>query len=118
VTTILPRRSYSALLGRLLHDRTADKIAEVVSLIPRSAATIVPYDGRSRVRVLQERQAVKAAQDSGAAQETQPSSRGGPRPAGTAPFAMPSGDSTGPGRGQPGAVASGTAGEEISPIRR
>jgi len=38
VTTILPRRSYSALLGRLLHDRTADKIAEVVSRIPRSAA--------------------------------------------------------------------------------
>ena len=33
VTMILPRRSYSALLGRLLHDRTADKIAEVVSRI-------------------------------------------------------------------------------------
>src|SRR5580692_3653654 len=27
VTVVLPRRSYSALLGRLLHDRTADKIA-------------------------------------------------------------------------------------------
>jgi hypothetical protein len=55
VTVILPRRSYSAWLGRLLHDRTADKIAEVVSRIPRSAATIVPYDVQSRVRVLQER---------------------------------------------------------------
>jgi amino acid transporter len=60
VTVVLPRRSYSALLGRLLHDRTADKIAAVVSRIPRSAATIVPYDVESRVRVLQERQAAKA----------------------------------------------------------
>ena len=34
VTVVLPRRSYSALLGRLLHDRTADKIAAVVSRIP------------------------------------------------------------------------------------
>ena len=61
VTVVLPRRSYSALLGRLLHDRTADKIAEVVSRIPRSAATIIPYDVDSRVRVLQERQAAKVA---------------------------------------------------------
>ena len=54
---ILPRRSYSPLLGRLLHDRTADKIAAAVSRIPRSAATIVPYDVPSRVAVLQARQA-------------------------------------------------------------
>jgi amino acid transporter len=61
VTVILPRRSYSPLLGRLLHDRTGDKVAAAVSRIPRSAATIVPYDVPSRVRVLQERQAAKAA---------------------------------------------------------
>jgi hypothetical protein len=61
VTVILPRRSYSPLLGRLLHDRTADKIAAVVSRFPRSAATIVPYDVPSRVRVLQERQAMAKA---------------------------------------------------------
>ena len=61
VTVVLPRRSYSALLGRLLHDRTADKIAAVVSRIPRSAATIVPYDVESRVRVLQERHAANIA---------------------------------------------------------
>ena len=61
VTVVLPRRSYSALLGRLLHDRTADKIAAVVNRIPRSAATIVPYDVESRVRVLQERHAKMAA---------------------------------------------------------
>ncbi|HEX5302250.1 MAG TPA: amino acid permease [Streptosporangiaceae bacterium] len=65
VTVVLPRRSYSALLGRLLHDRTADKIAAVVSRIPRSAATIVPYDVESRVRVLQERQEAKMAAEAG-----------------------------------------------------
>ena len=67
VTVVLPRRSYSALLGRLLHDRTADKIAAVVSRIPRSAATIVPYDVESRVRVLQERLAAKLAAVDGTA---------------------------------------------------
>jgi hypothetical protein len=64
VTVVLPRRSYSALLGRLLHDRTADKIAAVVSRIPRSAATIIPYDVESRVRVLQERHAATMAAES------------------------------------------------------
>jgi hypothetical protein len=44
VTVVLPRRSYAPLLGQLLHDQTADKIARVVSRIPRSAATILPFD--------------------------------------------------------------------------
>jgi amino acid transporter len=61
VTVILPRRSFSPLLGRFLHDRTADKIAGAVSRIPRSAATIIPFDVSSRVGVLQERQAATAA---------------------------------------------------------
>jgi amino acid transporter len=56
VTAVLPRRSYSPLLGRLLHDRTADKIAAAVSQIPNAAATIVPFDVRSRLEVLHERQ--------------------------------------------------------------
>jgi hypothetical protein len=60
VTVILPRRSFSPLLGRFLHDRTADKIAGAVSRIPRSAATIIPYDVSSRVEVLQQRQAAAA----------------------------------------------------------
>ncbi len=57
VTAILPRRGYSPLLGRLLHDRTADKIAGVVSRIPHAAATIVPFDVRSRLEALHGRQA-------------------------------------------------------------
>jgi amino acid transporter len=66
VTVVLPRRSFSPLLGRFLHDRTADKIAGVISRIPRSAATIIPFDVESRVQVLQERQAAKAAKTGGA----------------------------------------------------
>jgi hypothetical protein len=60
VTAILPRRGYSQLLGRLLHDRTADRIASVVSRIPHSAATIVPFDVRSRVLSLHQRKAAQA----------------------------------------------------------
>lgn len=50
VTVLLPRRTYAPLLGRLLHDRTADKVARAVSLIPDAAATIVPYDVESRIK--------------------------------------------------------------------
>ncbi len=49
VTVLLPRRTYSALLGRLLHDRTADKMARAVSRIPGASAIIVPYDVGSRI---------------------------------------------------------------------
>ncbi|HEX7537740.1 MAG TPA: OB-fold nucleic acid binding domain-containing protein, partial [Dermatophilaceae bacterium] len=44
VTLVLPRRSYGAFIGRMLHDRTADDIAAAVSRVPGAAATIVPYD--------------------------------------------------------------------------
>ena len=57
VTVVLPRRGFSPLIGRLLHDRTADKIAAAVSRIPDAAATIIPFDVESRVRVLEARQA-------------------------------------------------------------
>ncbi len=50
VTVLLPRRSYAPLLGRLLHDRSADRIARVISRIPSAAATIIPYDVQSRIR--------------------------------------------------------------------
>jgi hypothetical protein len=44
VTLLLPRRNYSALLGRVLHDHTADRIAGAASRLPHVAATIVPFD--------------------------------------------------------------------------
>jgi amino acid transporter len=65
VTAVLPRRSYSPLLGRFLHDRTADKIAAVVSNIPNAAATIVPFDVRSRLEVLHERQLQRERESAG-----------------------------------------------------
>src|SRR5271170_6366955 len=49
VTVLLPRRTYSALLGRFLHDRTADKMARAVSRIQDATAIIVPYDVESRI---------------------------------------------------------------------
>lgn len=49
VTVLLPRREYAPLVGRLLHDRTADKVARVISRIPGATAQIVAYDVGSRI---------------------------------------------------------------------
>jgi amino acid transporter len=69
VTVVLPRRGYAPLLGRLLHDRTADKIAGVVSQVPNAAATIIPFDVESRVHLLHARHTARlAAQDGDGAQ--------------------------------------------------
>jgi amino acid transporter len=112
VTAVLPRRSYSPLLGRLLHDRTADKIAAVVSRIPHCAATIVPFDVRNRLEVLRARQdAVLAGTGPNGQAEAKPTG------AGTSGTPTADGQSWKPGAGKtvladppPGAVAAG-AGE-------
>jgi amino acid transporter len=109
VTVVLPRRSYSPLLGRLLHDRTADKISAVVSRIPHSVATIVPFDVRSRLEVLHERQ-VAAAKEAAAVKE-------GPRKPTLIELAATGGHggaaATGPAKkadtGEPAAPAAGKA---------
>ena len=44
LTLLLPRRSYSRFLGRLLHDQTAEEIAAPISQLSRVVATIVPFD--------------------------------------------------------------------------
>jgi hypothetical protein len=49
VTVLLPRRMYSSLAGRLLHDRTADMMARMISRIPGATAQILAYDVGSRV---------------------------------------------------------------------
>ncbi len=59
-------------MGRLLHDRTADKIAAVVSRIPHAAATIVPFDVRSRVEQLSRRMPLAQAAASGGMPESKP----------------------------------------------
>ena len=55
VTMLLPRRSYGAFLGRMLHDRTADDIAAAVSTVPGAVATIVPYDATNPTTLLRRR---------------------------------------------------------------
>jgi amino acid transporter len=65
VTVVLPRRGYAPLVGRILHDRTADKIAEVISRVPNSAATIIPFDVESRVHLLHARQTAHLAAAAG-----------------------------------------------------
>ncbi len=52
VTVLLPRRGYSALFGRLLHDQTAERLARVVSRLPNASATIVPYDASPRLEAV------------------------------------------------------------------
>ena len=44
LTLLLPRRSYSGALGRILHDRTAEVISAPISQLPRVVATIIPFD--------------------------------------------------------------------------
>jgi amino acid transporter len=73
VTAILPRRSYAPIVGRLLHDRTADRMAAVISRIPHAAATIVPFDVRSRVESITGRaQAAPATATAPPAEKTSP----------------------------------------------
>jgi amino acid transporter len=49
VTVLLPRRTYAPLVGRLLHDRTADKMATAISRVPGATAQIIAYDVSSRI---------------------------------------------------------------------
>jgi amino acid transporter len=57
-TIVLPRRTYPTRLERVLHDRTADSIAEAVTLVPRVTATVIPFRldlaKRRRVRAANE----------------------------------------------------------------
>jgi amino acid transporter len=44
LTLLLPRRAYAPVLGKLLHDQTAEEIARPISQLPRVVATIIPFD--------------------------------------------------------------------------
>ncbi|OSC29748.1 DNA-binding protein [Mycobacterium vulneris] len=64
VTVLLPRREYAPLVGRLLHDATADKMARAVSRIHSATAIIVPYDIESRIaRAIADRSEQPIAQE-------------------------------------------------------
>jgi amino acid transporter len=62
VTVLLPRRTYSPLLGRLLHDQTADKMAAALSRIRNATAIIVPFDVACRTARLAPEEFGKRAQ--------------------------------------------------------
>jgi hypothetical protein len=70
-TVLLPRRGYSRVWQRFLHDRTADKIAAVLSQVPHVAATIIPYNlpGRLSEKVRSYGQSVQRARLTDAAAE-------------------------------------------------
>ena len=94
-TVLLPRRGYSRVWQRFLHDRTADKIAAVLSQVPHVAATIIPYNlpGRLGERVRRYGQSVQRARltDAAAGRESPPGrhrgalGRGGGRRSGRHP---------------------------------
>jgi amino acid transporter len=112
VTVVLPRRSFAPLMGRLLHDRTADKIAAVVSQVPNSAATIIPFDVGRRVQVLHARHTARAADSGGdaAAPDTASVNWGASATAKT-----PSGVAN--GTGPAAAAETGWWGQEPRPVR-
>jgi len=43
VTVLLPRRDFGGIVDRILHDRTADRIAVVLSAVRNVSATILPF---------------------------------------------------------------------------
>jgi hypothetical protein len=79
VTVVLPRRSFSPVFSRLLHDRTADKIAAVVSQVPNSAATIIPFDVGRRVQVLHARKEDRVGSAEGQTPSAVVREKAGPR---------------------------------------
>jgi amino acid transporter len=52
VTVVLPRRVFESYWRRILHDRTADHIAALVSELPNANATIIPFPLGKRRRAL------------------------------------------------------------------
>jgi amino acid transporter len=78
VTVLLPRRTFRRLSQRLLHDRTADRIAEAVGRIPHVAATIVPFDTTLPHEVIEriEARQMQAAKEPALAVPAPPKSNG------------------------------------------
>lgn len=83
VTVLLPRRTFKRVSQRILHDRTADKIAAAMAKIPHVSATIVPFDttlDEAQEQELQ-RQRDKAQSRAALTDEAHSIADGGPQPA-------------------------------------
>jgi amino acid transporter len=83
VTVLLPRRTFNRLSQRILHDRTADRIAGAMAKIPHVSATIVPFDTTLDAEQEQEleRQRAKANERAALTDEAPAISDGDPDPA-------------------------------------
>ncbi len=66
VTILLPRRAYSGLLSRVLHDETADRIVSVVSQLPHVTATIVPFPVNTAVAHIRRKREAALEESNGA----------------------------------------------------
>jgi len=130
LTFLLPRRTYPRILGRLLHDHTADDIARATSRLPRVVATAVPFDVAG---LIERRTAAAAARQQAAGREVtslrspsttspdEPGTTGGggrndiPRDPGLSTAAIPSrraprSDRPSGGRPSPSPIATGESG--------
>ena len=54
VSVLLPRRAYSRVWNRFLHDQTAERISAALSRLPHVNATIVPFDVTAALHDLKE----------------------------------------------------------------
>ncbi|MGH9016146.1 MAG: amino acid permease [Acidimicrobiales bacterium] len=91
LTILLPRRGFAAGWRRLLHDRSADRIAAAVGQLPHVNATIVPFQlMRSRTEALAGRftESVSARTARTTRQSQQIDVELGPRAEGTVPIAQ------------------------------
>jgi len=106
VSLLLPRRAYSTLAGRFLHDQTAERIAAAVSRLPHVNATIVPFDVgaalASRRRRLLQLGGQRSLGQPGAGQL-------GAGPAGAGPAGEPEGGAGGQAAGHDGEPLAGAA---------
>jgi amino acid transporter len=80
VTVLLPRRTFKRVSQRILHDRTADRIAGAMAKLPHVSATIVPFDTVLNEEQEQELERQRAKAPERTVLSTGPASADGQRP--------------------------------------
>ncbi|MER5276151.1 APC family permease [Streptomyces sp. NPDC002809] len=55
LTVLVPRRTYSNPLGKMLHRGTGEKMAKTLTQLPHVVVTILPFDVSRELRALEER---------------------------------------------------------------
>lgn len=62
LSILIPRRVHDSFARRMLHDRTSERIASLVSEVRNCAATIVPYKLPREIFISKEKKSVRKAQ--------------------------------------------------------